>query len=346
MWENQRFKAGKYAFDMNAYYTDEKNELIVGAGVQLHTAESTTIDGRYGLRMSTNEGDSMQFIAKSSQFVFLQYIRKINNFELIAGSRYEMTIFGNAFAPRFGLIYHKNKFHGKLLYGRSFRVPLFWQAFSEQYFTGVPLKPEISNTLESEIGYKFSQNLTALLNIFWTEIKQPITYIGANNSYQNFGEIVSMGAESEIHYRHKSQNLWLNLSFFMPGKKTSDGFLSEEKTAFLAVPALKLNAAYGLEMKRFTAGVNATYMGKKFAQTQFSALNSIDSLIRQTSSTPAVILFNINFSFKKILKKTDIFLTVKNILNTRYWLMQPYYGAHAPMPASERQINLTLKVNF
>ncbi len=346
IWENQRFKAGKYAFDMNAYYTDEKNELILGAGVQLHTAESATVDGRYGFRLSTHAGDSAQFLAKTSQFVLLQYIRKMNHVDFIAGSRYEMTIFGNAFAPRFGLIYHKNKFHGKLLYGRSFRVPLFWQAFSEQYFTGVPLKPEISNTLEGEIGCKFSQNLSALLNLFWTEVKQPITYIGANNSYQNFGEIVSIGAESEIHYRDKSQNVWLNFSYFMPGKKTSEGFLNEEKTAFLAVPALKINAAYGFEAKKFTAGLSATYMGKKYAQTQFSALNSVDSLIRQTSSTPSAIFLNVNFSVKKILKKSDVFLTVKNILNTRYWLMQPYYGAHAPMPAFERQINLTVKVSL
>jgi outer membrane receptor protein involved in Fe transport len=49
-------------------------------------------------------------------------------------------------------------------------------------------------------------------------------------------------------------------------------------------------------------------------------------------------LLNLNISTNDLFKRLRLNVGVNNILNTKYSVIQPYYGGHAPLPVNDRQI--------
>ena len=346
-WQNLKAMGGRYTAELQMFYKNKKDDLIVGAGYQINTLRTTTAEGAFGIQFSQNPADTALFISRPASFVLFQYIRKVQNFSIIAGSRYEFTTFGNALAPRIGVTWKKNNLHAKVLHGRAFRVPLLWQAYSRQFFTQEALKPEVANTLELEVGYKFSENWKASLNGFWIDIQDPITYIGANNSYQNFGDITSLGFEGEINWRKKDYGGFMNFSYMEPAKHTSTDFVNQERNYFLAMPKFKVNAGFYYQWHKLSFSPTINYIGKRYGQSEFSARNStLQQVIYQTTAYDPLWLVNVNLMLQKVIQKIDIGIQVHNLFDKPYVAIQPYYGGHAPMPVHDRQVTLNMVYHF
>lgn len=342
-WQNQSVLGRRYAAELNGYYKNKDDEIIIGLGYQINAVEGIGLDGRPGLRFSPNPADTVRAISRDASFALFQYIRKIKDFNFIVGSRYEITPFGNALAPRLGITWNHKAFHSKVLYGRAFRVPQLFQVFSRLYFVGEKLKPEITNTIEIETGYQFSENLKASLNAFWIDIDSPLTYIGLSSSYQNYGRVGSVGIEGELNWRNKQHGAFLNFSYMRPTGNTSLDFVSQNQNAFLAMPNLKLNGGFYYQYKKLTFSPTFTYLGERQGQTLFSAQNTTDTkVIFQTQSYKALLLLNLNISLRKILKHLDLSLQIHNLTNSPYIVLQPYYGGHAPLPVADRQISISV----
>ncbi len=47
-------------------------------------------------------------------------------------------------------------------------------------------------------------------------------------------------------------------------------------------------------------------------------------------------------SSRKLPGGMELALTVHNIFNERFLLLQPYYGGHAPLPAGDRRLTFSL----
>ncbi|MCS6820938.1 MAG: TonB-dependent receptor plug domain-containing protein [Microscillaceae bacterium] len=346
-WQNRMIGA-TYKTEQQFFYKGKRTECIIGAGLLVNTLHSIATDGRQGIQFSPNPSDTTNFLARPQTFMMFQYIKNIYNFKLLAGSRYEITPFGNAWAPRLGVTWSKDRPHVKVLYGRAFRVPLLWQAFSRMFFTQQGLKPETTNTIEFEIGYKFSPTLRAALNTFWIDIEQPITYIGANDSYQNYGKIGSVGVEGELSWRTQNHGLFANFAYVRPTQQTVPDFLSEDKKHFLAVPSLKFNSGAYYQWRKVSIAPSLTYLSARYGQSVFSAQNStIEEVIFQTTRYEALFLLNLALSFQKITAlKLDISLQIHNLLNSNYVALQPYYGGHAPMPVHDRQFTIGIGKTF
>jgi outer membrane cobalamin receptor len=337
--ENQTVIGRRYLGEMTVQYDfTDKIHVDFGGGYTVNTIQGFTRDGNPTLKIGTNAGDTTSFLSKSSTYLFLQYLHNLSPFHLSIGGRYENTPFGDAFAPRLALNYVKSKFHAKLLYGRAFRVPLLWQTYSRQYFSGEKLAPETSETIEGEIGYRLNTQLKATVNAFYVNIASPITYIGATDSYQNYGNLQSLGVEAETQLKFKNWGGFLNFSYAVPTQNTSQEFVAQGKKAFLGLPTFKTNLNVYYSYKKFSLATTCTYLSSREAQTAFSALNSTTTnVIFETASTAPIWLQNFNLNWNEPIKSLYLQIGVYNVWNSDYFVLQPYYGGHAPTPANDRQ---------
>ena len=320
------------------YATPWSAEMRLGGGYIQDGVKNVASDGTPGLQLSADPSDRSDHKRTSSNFGLFQYLQQLGPVGVTAGGRYEDTSFGSAFAPRAGLTYVHEAFNAKLLYGRAFRIPLPWQAYSRVLTYNGDLKPEIANTTEMEVGYKFTPQLKGKLNAFFININKPIVYLGATNEYVNLGQVISKGIEAELRLNYTSYGGFANFSYTAPGHSTSPGFVTPSKNRFLATPPVKIAFGTYYRTGHLEFAPSATYLDRRAGQSQLSANDPAGPL--GTTDYKAIILTDMNIIARDVLKDLDVHLTGHNIFNARYTLIQPYYGGHAPMPAQDREITL------
>ncbi|MCS6796603.1 MAG: TonB-dependent receptor plug domain-containing protein [Raineya sp.] len=348
--ENGSTICQRFIPEINLQYSGVRTQFDFGGGFIVNTADSFTKDGEPAMIVAA--GDTVSFVRRDAFYLFGQYILKVKPFTFNLGGRYENTFWGDAFAPRIALNYltPNQKIYAKLLYGEAFRVPLIWQAYSAQYFTtSGGLKPELTRTFEFEMGYKQKSHTRISANFFFININTPIVYLGATDSYVNYGNIRSIGSEISAEYKMEKLGIFSNISYTQPlSEYTTADFLSSDRTHFLALPALKVNGGIYYDAPLFTCSTYATFIGERYAQTQNFALNSNDTNpFLETQAYPSVFLQNIQVKLKKLfVNNLQIGLQVHNIWNAPYVLLQPYYGSHAPFPIQDRQWFLEVKYKF
>lgn len=348
--ENYSTVCQRFTPEISLQYVSVKRQLDFGGGFTANTVSSFARNATPAMIVAV--GDSTSFVRRDAFYVFGQYIQKFEPFVLSVGGRYESTFWGNAFAPRAALNYiaPNQKIYAKLLYGEAFRVPLIWQVYSAQYFTtNSDLKPEISRTIEFEVGYKQKGNFRASTNFFFININTPIVYLGSLDTYVNYGNIRSLGAELNAEYKTEQWGTFGNVSYAQPlSEYTTADFLSSDRNHFLALPTLKANVGAYYSSKLLTLSTYLTFIGERYAQTQNFALNSSeDNPFLETQAYPALILQNLQVRFKKVfINNLQLSCQVHNLWDSPYVLLQPYYGGHAPFPLQNRQWFLELKYKF
>lgn len=323
---------------MAIYETPWSGETRVGGGILRDDVENIASDGTPGLQLSPDPADLSSRVHTTSIYGFFQHLQQMNPFGLTVGARYEDTDFGSAFAPRTGLTYTRSTFNAKLLYGKAFRIPLPWQAYSRVLSFNGDLKPETASTTELEVGYKFTPQVIGKINTFLIHIDEPIVYLGATNKYVNLGHLDSRGVEAELHVRYAHFGGFANASYAVPGSNTSPGFIAEPKKKFIGIAPLKLNTGIYYKIGKMEFAPSVTYLSHSSGQSRESANNVNGTL--GTTGYRAVTLTNINVTARELTEGLDIHLSVHNIFNSRYVLIQPYYGSHAPIPAQDREISL------
>jgi outer membrane receptor protein involved in Fe transport len=172
----------------------------------------------------------------------------------------------------------------------------------------------------------------------------PIKYDGFQYRYVNTGRIQSHGAEGELALRYGNWGGYGNISLAMPGSQSSDNLLTTDKKQFLGMPTWKLSAGVYYNIKKLQFSPSLTYLTKRQAQSQASGRDSV--LIMANTTYPDVLLLNFSITYKNIIKNLDLRLTGTNLLGSKYVLIQPYYGDHAPLPVYDRHISLTAIVRF
>jgi outer membrane cobalamin receptor len=348
--ENYSTICQRFTPEISLQYTDRKNQIDLGGGFIANTVNSFARDASPAMIVAA--GDSTSFVRRDAFYVFGQFIHNFKPFVLSLGGRYENTFWGNAFAPRAALNYiaPNQKFYAKILYGEAFRVPLIWQVYSMQYFaTDSDLTPELSQTFEFEIGYKQKSKFRLSTNFFLININTPIVYLGAVDTYVNFGNIRSLGAELNTEYKSENWGAFGNVSFSQPlSEYTTPDFLASDRNHFLALPGLKINGGIYYNTKKFTFSTYSSFIGERYAQTQNFALNSNeDNPFLETQAYPAIFLQNLQVKIKNIFTNNlHLSCQVHNIWNASYVLLQPYYGGHAPFPIQDRQWFLEIKYKF
>ena len=329
----QRITAGTMlGFDLKEY-----GKLDVGVNYFTDIASNRLRNGNDGLYRGVNTSSSDSLVDKQSTYSvsgIVQYNNQFGKLGLTAGGRYETTTFGDAFAPRLGLTFVDNKFSAKLLYGKAFRIPLPWQQYSTFLYGEIPsvdLDPETSTTYEAEVGYKFSEKVSAKLNTYLIDIQDPILFTGS--TYENTGEIKTYGIEAEVFARFDGFGGFANGSYAKPISGTANTYLTSDKDNFLASPPIKINSGLYKDFGPLRIAPSMTFLSKRYGSIADGSTKSYDPLA----------ITNLNITYKDIIKDVlDISLYGGNIFGSKYTLIQPYNGGHAPLPALDRKVILTL----
>jgi outer membrane cobalamin receptor len=309
-------------------------QVTAGGAFVRNVFECTAVNGTPGVQTGPNVGDTGYIARNEQKSLLLEYTNKFDVFGITLGSRYESTPFGDAFAPRAGLTYSYKKMNAKLLYGRAYRIPLLVQSQSRGLNYSGNLRPETSNTIELEFGYKFNKNISARFNVFDTRISDVITYYSVNSRYVNAGNLQSQGIEAEVAARFSNLGAFLNASYCQPTIGSSPNTLTMDKDGFLGIPRFKLNAGAYYTWKHLNVAPSLTLLSSRVGQ-------SSDTLAVGNTTYPGLVLVNLAITYNGLIKNLDLRFSGSNLLNADYLLIQPYYGGHAPMPTNDRQLTLT-----
>lgn len=328
--------------------------LVVGGGLIQDRERSVDLQNRGALRDPGNPATLVPQQTLQTRYAYLQYTQQAGAFGLTAGGRYEDSDLSNAFAPRLGLTFVQGRFNAKLLYGEAFRNPTLFQTYSTFFAFKGYLRPEIIRSRELELGWRLSPSSLARLNLYHMSVTRSISFGLDDYSiyYVNAGSTHSKGVEASLEVRNADWGGFANLSYTRPEGQTDAFFLSSDGKAFLGLSALKVNLGAYLRLGPVQVAPSLLYASAREGQTARSAQSGIppDALLPnlvESAPEPGRLLANLALTWTDWLGAgTEARLTGTNLGAASYPILQPYYGAHAPLPAHDRRLGLDLVWRF
>ncbi len=275
---------------------------------------------------------------------FSQILWKTKFVNITAGARYDdHSLYPSTFVPRFGLTRAFEKLHLKLLYSNAFRAP---SVQNINLSINQSIKPELTTVIEAEIGYIFSPNFSTTLNFYDINTKNPIIYFVESNTiegYTNENKTGTRGAELELRYKGKKGFVELTYSYYTTAGKTviNTFAVSKDKNQLLGLAPQKLTiwANYSI-YKNLKLNTSLVYLSSRYAYN--SETQDGELLLKKFDANT---LFNISLMYKNFLRNgITISLGVQDLFNQSPSFMQPYDGAHAPLPSLSREI--VFKINY
>lgn len=257
-----------------------------------------------------------------------------------------------AFAPRLAYTKAFDNLHFKILLSQAFRSPGIRNidlnaAFSANHIPTI--KPEKLFNAEFEFGYKISDNMLFSTNLFYILLKDPIIYyIDINTStegYKNVSQAGSKGFEMEYKYFSKKINFTFNMSYYDTKNinKVEDYAVDNNENILLGAPQIKINAILNYQLtNNLNIYFGETYLSSKYGYTALDTNNNL--IIKKFSPNNLINLF-INYE-NFLIKNFNLGIGVYNILNEKYYFLQPYKGGHAPLPSSSREVLFKISYAF
>jgi len=185
---------------------------------------------------------------------FIQDIWDIrDNLRLTLGARYDdYSDFGGSFNPRAGITWEFIKnYNLKLLYGRAFRAPSFYELYSQNNpsVLGNPnLEPETVETREISIGAEYDA-FSARITGFQNTIKDNIDVASAGPQgelvFQNKDQLRSQGIEAEMKYDF-GRGTYLAMNYTYQDSENPD-----TNEHFWNIPKYKGNAMANIRLSKY-----------------------------------------------------------------------------------------------
>jgi outer membrane cobalamin receptor len=274
------------------------------------------------------------------------YKSKIAN--LFVGARFDNhSEVGNNISPRIGITKAYKKFHYKLLYSNAFRTPSI-----ENINLNQDIKPEKTNVVELELGYKMNDNMFLTSNLFYILINDPIVYtldVDADvENYENFKKTGTQGIELQYIAKYSKWSLDFSYAFYsaknlnevLPYSVEIDGDVNANLLKGSPQHKFTLKGAYNFN-ENISVAPSFVYMGERHGYL-------LDD--QEQSGFEPTLLINVFILYKNIvLKNLDAGIGIYNILNEDYRAIQPYgtfESAEAPYPTGGTEFTLKLSYRF
>lgn len=272
---------------------------------------------------------------------FLQTNLQSRIFNLTAGSRFDIhSHFGQAFSPRISLTSKIKKFHAKLLYNQAFRAPSI-----ENISLNNELEPEITKTLEMEVGHRLTDKMILNLNVFDITINNPIIFFYNPETnfegYQNFKKNGTRGFEAEYKLRDVWGGLSISYSYYHnAGKNRVPLYEVPEKELLVGFSNHQFNFKGNFNInKKISINPGLYFLGKRYGYDHLDQITGEPSL----SEFNPIALIDLFVYFPDfIIKGLNAGVGIYNLTNERFLFIQPYNGGHAPMPGMGREFILKI----
>jgi iron complex outermembrane receptor protein len=192
----QKYTAHDISLNLSTIYRRMKNHTIhVGSGIEYDTVSDIEEKRNFrqgpfnslitaGSFQSTKKLGVEAFADSQSRFNPYGFIQDqwdfFNDFSLTAGVRIDyFSDFGLTVNPRASLVWNiSSSMTTKLMYGRAFRAPSFFELYSNEGTTVTGnrnLDPETIQTVEWSIQKEWSNKVHTQINLFWNETNDLIT---------------------------------------------------------------------------------------------------------------------------------------------------------------------------
>jgi len=254
------------------------------------------------------------------------------------GARYDFSSeFGDALTPRIGLTKLFKRYHFKLMGSKSFRTP--GGILPNRIPNDFPkLYPESGITFEFESGFLISNNSMITLNLYDITFEDIIIYGKDAQSgvgyYKNQGKIGTRGLEMGFKMNTSKVLSTINVAYYSRKSSDSDSlFMVPDKTnQYLALSPLRINGLISYKVSNRTSfSVTASYFGERYSYNYIA--NNNDILVKQkTNLLVGMNMIVSDFPFKNF--ETQLIAT--NLLGSDFYYLQPYKGAHGPLPGLDR----------
>jgi outer membrane receptor for ferrienterochelin and colicin len=316
-----------------SYDASKRFSLLAGGDFYLDRAHTRDDAEEYDL--FANGERSIHY---TNEAFFAQGLVKTGWVDLTVGARVEHhSQAGTSFAPRFGVTRVKGKFHFKGLISRAFRAPGI-----ANILLNPDIKPERTTVMEFEAGYQITRNSILTGNIFNSHIKKPIVYsydtVENVETYQNFSQTGTRGFELDFRLKKDWGYADVNYSYYRAVKNEVDYYsVDGNSDLLLGLPAHKLAALASFRVhKDLSLNPSLVFFSRRYGYTA-----PVEG--GPPKEFDPVFLANLNFSWRNFVSKGfDLDLGVFDIFGQNLEFIQPYKGAHAPLPGPSREFRVRL----
>lgn len=320
---------------ISAYY-NKKNFQVV-SGVELKTDKlklPSMVDTLYEEIFKNGKN----FLSYTNFSAYGQLLWNSEYVNLNIGARYDYSSeFGDALTPRIGLTKMLKRYHFKLIGSKSFRTPggILPNRTPNNY---PKLYPESGITFEFENGFLISNNAIFTINLYDITFEDIIIYGKDAQSgvgyYKNQGKIGTRGVEMGLKVNTSKVLSTINLAYYSRKNSDSDSLfmIPNKLNQYLALSPLRINGLISYNLSKRTGfSITASYFWERYSYNYID--NNKDILVRQKTN----ILLGLNMMISDFpFKNFETQLIATNLLNSEFYYLQPYKGAHGPLPGLDR----------
>jgi len=285
--------------------------------------------------------DGTRSVEARTASAYAQFLWRNALANLHLGARYERSsASGGAFVPRVGLTRVLGRFHGKLLFSQAFRAPSI-----ENVNLNPDIQPERTNVVEAEVGMQLGGHVALLANGYWIRIQKPIVFTidPATNGdiYANGTRTGTSGLEAQLRSRYAWGFVNLTYSFYTAaGQNRVDLYAVPGKSGVLqGFPAHKASLYAGLHLgPKAIWGTTAVLLGPRSGNVEGDGAGA-----PVAGTEPAVLLLGSTLTYRDFpARGLSVALGVRNLLDERYRVLQPFDSGHAPLPMGGREVTVRL----
>ena len=281
--EREFLDTSLYGVDVDLSYQASRHSFITGFSYQGDQDNDMRIL-EFSPELETEPGLAVPGVRRHTFGFFAQEILSLSKiFDLTGGIRYDvLSDFENQFSYRAGLTGPKGRRYGKVLFRTAFRVPSF-REYLDPYSFNFSLQPERLQTLEGQIGWKFSRgdvSLTLYRNHYTDLIKELfVEVIEAPEGVREVDDEYAINADSSnitglelqtILYPTDQLSLNLGVGTLLSAKETIGPFdesiitstpvdIEEADSKFLSDLTAHALLSYQFPGTRHRVGMNAIY---------------------------------------------------------------------------------------
>ncbi|MCA8964695.1 MAG: TonB-dependent receptor plug domain-containing protein [Planctomycetes bacterium] len=338
--ETQQFLTARYQAQVESQLqTDGMGDLLVGVSFYRVQAELESGITSLGFDPATYYGDEQ--VHHNDVAVYTQYDFDTDWATFSVGARYEdHSTVGDKVVPRLAVTRTWDRWHGKLVYNRAFRVPQI-ETINTAERAGSSIRPETLDALEFELGYT-GEGTTATGSVFWLENQDSIffdTSLGTNGGNRNGGDIENWGGEFEVRHTRACWSAFGSYSFYQSRRnEVAPTVATGHGTANLGVPEHK--GVLGLSwIPSDVTSVQATaiVLGRRWAYGYDGAGSSVQQV------DPEV---DLSLFLQHRIDRVTLGIGASNLLGTDIYYAQPYDGGLAPVPGQGRCLVLSMAARF
>jgi outer membrane receptor protein involved in Fe transport len=315
------------------------SKLVVGVHYYHEYSRALAVGGRpfdsLGIR-ADNYFLGTDHIARDDFAAYAQYDLDTRWVNLTLGGRYEYYSYsGGTFVPRVGLVKAWERFHIKALYSQSFRTPNLGMVTDSP----IRLKDEFTTTYEVEAGYRLNGGFSVTGNAYHVRIENLIGYEPGADRYANGAPMSTEGVELQARYTSEKLATYVGYSY---NRAVDQGFdLYSANPALghlnLNMPAHQVVWSGNWHITRaLNWNVSGTFLDRRAAYAYPDA-NTPSILNRE------VLLHTyVDYQWRQF----DLGLGVRDLLDVKEMIGQPYNGGAGPLPLSGRTFFAQLGIRF